>query len=188
MLAGIVVGPHTPGFVADVVLASQLSEIGVVLLMFSVGLHFHPQELIRVWRIALPGAVGQSALATVAGWALARALGWSHSAGAVLGMALAVASTVVLMRMLVEQDRLHTRDGHVAVGWLIVEDLFTVVALVVLPALVTEQPDQSGIAIGVATAMAKAAVFAGLVWVIGTRLVSPLIARMVRTRSTELFT
>ena len=93
MLAGIVVGPHTPGFVADTALASQMAEIGVILLMFGVGLHFHPQELLRVWRIAVPGAIAQSAVATVAGWALARAFGWTHAAGAVFGMALAVAST-----------------------------------------------------------------------------------------------
>ena len=110
MLAGIVVGPYTPGFVADAELASQMAEIGVILLMFGVGLHFHPQELLRVWRIAVPGAVAQSAVAAVAGWAIARAFGWSHAAGMVFGMALAVASTVVLMRMLVEQDRLeHAR-------------------------------------------------------------------------------
>jgi CPA2 family monovalent cation:H+ antiporter-2 len=132
MLAGIVVGPYTPGFVADTSLASQMAEIGVILLMFGVGLHFHPQELLRVWRIAVPGAVAQSAVAGVAGWGLAHAFGWTHAAGAVFGMALAVASTVVLMRMLVAQDRLSSRDGHVAVGWLIVEDIFTVVALVML--------------------------------------------------------
>jgi len=138
MLAGIAVGPHTPGFVADAALASQMAEIGVILLMFGVGMHFHPKDLLRVWRIAVPGAVAQSAIAALAGWALARAFGWSHGAGLVLGMALAVASTVVLMRMLVEQGRLDGRDGHVAVGWLIVEDLFTVAALVVLPALALE--------------------------------------------------
>ena len=135
MLAGILVGPYTPGFVADANLASQMAEIGVILLMFGVGMHFHPQELLRVWRIAVPGAIAQSAVATLAGWACARAFGWSNAAGFVFGMALAVASTVVLMRMLVDQDRLTTRAGHVAVGWLIVEDLFTVVALVVLPVL-----------------------------------------------------
>ena len=137
MLAGILVGPHTPGFVADTGLASQMAEIGVILLMFGVGMHFHPQELLRVWRVAVPGAIAQSAVATVVGWACARAFGWSDAAGFVFGMALAVASTVVLMRMLVDQDRLATHAGHVAVGWLIVEDLFTVVALVVLPVLAT---------------------------------------------------
>src|SRR5688500_5304120 len=117
MLAGIAVGPYTPGFVADPRLASQLAEIGVVLLMFGVGMHFHPQELLRVWRIVVPGAAARTLIAAAAGWALAWAFGWSHGAGIVLGLALAVASTVVLMRMLVEQDRLGTHDGHVVVGW-----------------------------------------------------------------------
>jgi CPA2 family monovalent cation:H+ antiporter-2 len=160
----------------------------VILLMFGVGLHFHPQELIRVWRIAVPGAVAQSAVAAVAGWGIARAFGWSHAAGIVFGMALAVASTVVLMRMLVAQDRLSTRDGHVAVGWLIVEDLFTVVALVMLPALAAERSDPAGIAGALGLALGKAAVFAALVWLVGSRLVAPVMERIARTRSTELFT
>jgi CPA2 family monovalent cation:H+ antiporter-2 len=188
MLAGIAVGPFTPGFVADTHLASQMAEIGVILLMFGVGMHFHPQDLLSVWRIAVPGAIGQSAFAAIAGWASARLFGWSHTAGIVFGMALAVASTVVLMRMLVEQDRLSSRDGHVAVGWLIVEDLFTVVALVVLPSLAVEDSSAGGLAIGVATGIGKAAVFAALVWVVGTRVVAPVIERLARTRSSELFT
>jgi CPA2 family monovalent cation:H+ antiporter-2 len=188
MLAGIVVGPYTPGFVADTALASQMAEIGVILLMFGVGLHFHPQELLRVWRIAVPGAVAQSAVAAVAGWAIARAFGWTHAAGMVFGMALAVASTVVLMRMLVAQDRLGSRDGHVAVGWLIVEDLFTVLALVMLPALAAERTDAAGVAGALGLALGKAAVFAALVWLVGSRLVAPAIERVARTRSTELFT
>lgn len=188
MLAGIVVGPQTPGFVADTTLASQMAEIGVILLMFSVGMHFHPQELIRVWRIAVPGAFAQSAVAALAGWASARAFGWSHAAGAVFGMALAVASTVVLMRMLIEQDRLSTRDGHVAVGWLIVEDMFTILALVVLPTLAVEQTDAEAMAGSLAVAVAKAALFAALIWGLGTRLVSPIMERIARARSGELFT
>ncbi len=188
MLAGIVVGPYTPGFVADANLASQMAEIGVILLMFGVGLHFHPQELLRVWRIAVPGAVAQSAVAAVAGWAAARAFGWSHGAGIVFGMALAVASTVVLMRMLIAQDRLSSRDGHVAVGWLIVEDLFTVIALVVLPALAVEQAGAGAMSAALAVAMGKAALFAVLIWALGTRLVAPLMERITRTQSTELFT
>ena len=188
MLAGIVVGPHTPGFVADAALASQMAEIGVILLMFGVGMHFHPKELLRVWRIAVPGAVAQSAIAALAGWALARALGWSHGAGLVLGMALAVASTVVLMRMLVEQGRLDGRDGHVAVGWLIVEDLFTVAALVVLPALALEMASAQSMAQALGLALGKVALFALLVWALGTRLVSAAMERVARTRSTELFT
>ena len=188
LLAGILVGPSTPGFIADSELAAQMSEIGVILLMFGVGLHFHPQELLRVWKIAVPGAIAQSAVAAAAGWAVARMFGWSHAAGLVFGMALAVASTVVLMRMLVEQDRLSTRDGHVAVGWLIVEDLFTVVALVVLPALALEQTGLAGTAWALALAIGKAGFFAGLIWILGTRLASPVMDAIARTRSTELFT
>jgi CPA2 family monovalent cation:H+ antiporter-2 len=188
MLAGIAVGPHTPGFVADTHLASQMAEIGVILLMFGVGMHFHPGELLRVWRIAVPGAIGQSAVAALTGWGAARAFGWSDAAGVVFGMALAVASTVVLMRMLVEQDRLTTHDGHVAVGWLIVEDLFTVAALVVLPALALEGAGPAETIGALALALVKALVFAALIWAVGTRLVGSVLERIARTRSTELFT
>jgi CPA2 family monovalent cation:H+ antiporter-2 len=192
MLAGIVVGPFTPGFVADAGLASQLAEIGVILLMFGVGMHFHPQELLRVWKLAVPGAIAQSAVAGVAGWGLARYFGWSHAAGAIFGMALAVASTVVLMRMLVEQNRLASRDGHVAVGWLIVEDLFTVGALVVLPLLAPPADGAAGAApsLGMALllALGKVVVFALLVGVVGTRLVGRLLEKVARTQSSELFT
>jgi CPA2 family monovalent cation:H+ antiporter-2 len=187
MLAGIAVGPFTPGFVAAAQHAQQMAEIGVILLMFSVGMHFHPQELMRVRRIAVPGAVVQSLFAGVAGWGVARLFGWSHAAGVVFGMALAVASTVVLMRMLVQEERLGSRDGHVAVGWLIVEDLFTVVALVVLPALAAQS---SGIeTVGaIALAIGKAGIFAALVWLAGTRLLAPVMERIARTRSSELLT
>ena len=188
MVAGILVGPHTPGFVADARLASQMAEIGVILLMFGVGMHFHPQELLRVWRIAVPGAVAQSAVAAAAGWACARWFGWSNAAGIVFGMALAVASTVVLMRMLVDRDRLATRAGHVAVGWLIVEDLFTVVALVVLPVLATDAADAKSFGLPLLAALGKAAAFAALVWVVGGRVVGSVMERMARTRSEELFT
>jgi len=188
MLAGIVVGPFTPGFVADTTLAPQMAEIGVILLMFSVGMHFHPQELLRVRRVAIPGAIGQSVVAGVAGWALARAFGWTDSAGIVFGMALAVASTVVLMRMLVQEDRLGSHDGHVAVGWLIVEDLFTVIALVVLPALAMADARPSQTAVEIALAVGKAGIFAALIWALGTRLLAPIMERIARTRSSELLT
>src|SRR5262245_16386208 len=135
LLAGTLVGPHTPGFVADTTLAEQLAEIGVILLMFGVGLQFHVEELLAVRSVALPGAVAQSAVATLLGAALAHGLGWGWPAGIVFGMALAVASTVVLIRVLADHNQLHTQAGHIAVGWLVVEDLFTVVALVLLPAL-----------------------------------------------------
>jgi len=187
LLAGVLVGPYTPGFVADRALASQLSEMGVVLLLFGVGLHFHPADLLRVWRIAVPGAVAQSCVATLLGWLLARALGWSSSAGLVVGMALSVASTVVLMRMLMERKRLDTKEGQVAVGWLIVEDIFTVIALVVLPALAA--PGE-GTSLGweLTLALGKVAAFAAIVWIGGRWLVGPLLERMARTRSSELFT
>ena len=135
LLAGTLVGPHTPGFVADASLAEQLAEIGVILLMFGVGLQFHVEELLAVRRVAVPGAIGQSAVATVLGALLARSFGWDWSAGLVFGMALSVASTVVLVRVLADNNDLHTPAGHIAVGWLVVEDLFTVLALVLLPAL-----------------------------------------------------
>jgi monovalent cation:H+ antiporter-2, CPA2 family len=188
MLAGIIVGPYTPGFVADPRLASQLAEIGVILLMFGVGMHFQPQELLRVRRIAVPGAIARTALATAVGWAVARAFGWSHGAGIVLGLALAVASTVVLMRMLVEQDRLGSHGGHITVGWSIVEDLITVAALITLPALVTDRTGFIAIGSALALTVGKFAVFAALLWAFGTRLVGPIMERIARLRSAELFT
>jgi len=188
LLAGIAVGPNTPGFVADTTLAAQLAEIGVILLMFGVGLHFHPGELLRVWRVAVPGAVLQSAVAAGIGWAVAMAFGWTHISGLVLGMALAVASTVVLMRMLMERGRLDSPDGHIAIGWLIVEDLFTIVALVVLPVLAVDEASGDRLGLAVLWALAKVSVFALLAWTLGPRLVTPLLDAMARTRSQELFT
>ncbi|MCL4763699.1 MAG: cation:proton antiporter [Burkholderiales bacterium] len=187
LLAGIVVGPHTPGFVADGALASRLAEIGVILLLFSVGMHFHVRDLLRVWRVAVPGAIAQSAVAGVCGWLLARAFGWSGIAGAVFGMSLAVASTAVLTRMLIDNGKLATHGGHVAVGWLIVEDMFTVLALVVLPALALAQ---SGGSLGIAllAALAKAAAFGVLLWALGNPIVKRVMEPVARTRSEELFT
>lgn len=189
MAAGILVGPNTPGFVADQSLAAQLAEIGVILLMFGVGQHFHPQELLRVWRLAVPGAVAQSAVAAVAGWGLARAFGWSNTAGIVFGFALAVASTVVLMRMLVERQRLSSRDGHVAVGWLIVEDLFTVAALVVLPVLATGgSADPLATGEAMLLALGKVAAFGAIVMLVGSRVAHRVLERAAGTQSSELFT
>jgi len=130
LLAGIAVGPHTPGLVADVKIASHLAEVGVVLLMFGVGLQFHWKDLLAVKAIAVPGAVGQSITATALGVAVAMAFGWSFAAGLVLGIAMSVASTVVLIRVLSDNDVLATPPGHAAVGWLVVEDIFTVIVLI----------------------------------------------------------
>jgi CPA2 family monovalent cation:H+ antiporter-2 len=135
LLAGVVVGPFTPGFVADQALAPQLAEIGVILLMFGVGLHFSLRDLLAVKNIAIPGALVQIGVATVMGWGLARWMGWSHGAGLVFGLALSVASTVVLLRALEERRLLDSTRGRIAIGWLIVEDLAMVLALVLLPAL-----------------------------------------------------
>src|SRR5882724_9489228 len=123
LLAGIVVGPFTPGFVVDVKLAPQLAEVGVILLMFGVGMHFSVKDLLAVRAIAVPGAVAQIAVATALGTGVALAWGWSIGAGLVFGLALSVASTVVLLRQLEAQGNLKSRDGQIAVGWLVVEDL-----------------------------------------------------------------
>src|SRR3954465_6124431 len=135
LLAGVAVGPFTPGFIADTHLAPQLAEIGVILLMFGVGIHFSLRDLLAVRAIAIPGAVGQSAVATALCVGVALWWGWSLSAGLVLGLALSVASTVVLLRALMDRGLLESTPGRVAVGWLLVEDLLTVVILGLLPAL-----------------------------------------------------
>src|SRR3954464_10609650 len=153
LLAGIAVGPNTPGFVADHDLAKQMAEVGVILLMFGVGLHFHFRELLAVRRVALPGAIVQSLAATALGVLAAQAFGWGWAAGVVYGLAISVASTAVLTRVLADNNDLHTPAGHVAVGWLVVEDLLTVVVLVLLPALFGGEalgPAALALAVGVA--------------------------------------
>ncbi|HYE02682.1 MAG TPA: cation:proton antiporter, partial [Phycisphaerales bacterium] len=135
LLAGVMIGPHTPGFTGDVALAQQLAEVGVILLMFGVGLHFQLKDLIAVRRVAIPGAAGQSLIAAAATVAVFHWFGWPLKTTLVLGMAMAVASTVVLLRVLTTRSMIHTPHGHVAVGWLIVEDIFTVLALVLVPML-----------------------------------------------------
>jgi monovalent cation:H+ antiporter-2, CPA2 family len=146
LLAGILVGPHTPGPVADPEMAVQFAEVGVVLLMFGVGLHFNLKDLWSVRSIAIPGAVGQIAVATTLGALAATALGWSLAEGVIIGIAISVASTVVLIRVLTDNDVLHTTQGHIAVGWLIVEDIFTILVLVVLPAaaVIVSQGGENG--------------------------------------------
>ncbi len=135
LLAGVAVGPFTPGFVADSGLSSQLAEIGVILLMFGVGLHFSISDLLAVRRIAVPGAIGLMVIATACGAVLTQFWGWSWGSGIVFGLCLSVASTVVLLRAFEDRGILDSADGRLAVGWLIVEDLVTVLALVLLPAL-----------------------------------------------------
>jgi len=195
LIAGICVGPFTPGFVGDSGLAGQLSEIGVILLMFGVGLHFSIKDLMSVRYIALPGAVAQIATATAIGAGMAHLLGWTFGQGLVFGLSLSVASTVVLLRALEERNALQSSDGKIAVGWLIVEDLAMVLALVMLPALAEtlggdagtlSAPANTWLTLGVT--LAKVAVFVVLALVVGTRVVPWLLMRVTRTGSRELFT
>lgn len=189
LLAGIAVGPYTPGFVADQALAEQLAEIGVILLMFGVGLQFHLKELLAVRHVALPGAVAQSFVATVLGAVVARAFGWDWTAGIVMGLALSVASTVVLMRVLTDNRDLHTPTGHIAVGWLVVEDLFTVLVLVLLPELVgSQQAGPGNVPLALGLAALKIAVLVAFTFLVGGRLIPWLLERVAMTHSRELFT
>jgi len=200
LLAGVLVGPFTPGYVADQELAPQLAEIGVILLMFGVGLHFSLKDLLAVKTIAIPGAVVQIAAATVMGLGLAVALGWSVGAGVVFGLALSVASTVVLLRALQERRLIETGRGKIAVGWLIVEDLAMVLALVLLPALSGvlggEAPTAQGgapafLGGGVMAAFAitigKVVAFVAFMLIVGRRVIPWILHRIAHTGSRELF-
>ena len=188
LLAGIAVGPHTPGFVADRHLAEQLAEIGVILLMFGVGLHFHLEQLLAVRRVAIPGAVGRIVLATALGAVVAHAFGWSWTAGIVFGLAISVASTVVLVRVLTDNRDLHTPTGHIAVGWVVVEDLFTVVVLVLLPALIGAQADgPARVPMALAVAALKIAALVAFTLLVGGRVIPWLLEHVAGTRSRELF-
>ncbi len=192
LLAGVAVGPFTPGFVADTHLAPQLAEIGVMLLMFGVGMHFSIRDLIAVRRIALPGAVAQIAVATLLGIGAARLWGWSFGAGLVFGLALSVASTVVLLRTFEERGLFGLAAARIAIGWLIVEDLLTVVALVVLPALAPSlgggEAAPGNLVLAVALTFGKVALFVAVMLIVGARLLPWLLEQVVRTRSRELFT
>jgi CPA2 family monovalent cation:H+ antiporter-2 len=193
LLAGTLVGPHTPGFVANSALAEELAEIGVILLMFGVGLQFHIQELLAVRRVAIPGAVSQSLAATALGALAAHAVGWDWRAGLIFGMSLAVASTVVLIRVLADNNDLHTRAGHIAVGWLVVEDLFTVIVLVLLPALFGTSDagtPQTGQALWLALGLTavKVGALVAFTAVLGTRVIPRVLDYVADTHSRELFT
>src|SRR4051794_2854117 len=189
LLAGIVVGPRTPGFVANEKFATELAEVGVILLMFGVGLQFHFKELLAVRRVAVPGAVVQSLAATALGSVVGWAFGWGWSAGLVYGMALSVASTVVLVRVLTDHNVLHTPVGHIAVGWLVVEDLFTVVVLVLLPALFGgEGAGPGGLPLALLLTALKIGVLVALTFLLGGRLIPWLLGRVDQTRTRELFT
>ena len=203
LLAGIAVGPFTPGFVADVALAPQLAEIGVILLMFGVGMHFSLSDLLAVRNIALPGALLQIVAATALGAGLAHFWGWGFGPGLVFGLALSVASTVVLLRALEARGSLKSQYGRIAVGWLIVEDLVTVLVLVLLPVLpgmltgqttatephgATASGNGPGLALVVGVTLGKVAAFAAVMGLGGARVLRWLLTRVERTGSGELFT
>jgi monovalent cation:H+ antiporter-2, CPA2 family len=191
LLAGVIVGPFTPGFVADSEMAAELAEIGVILLMFGVGLHFSFRDLISVKNIALPGALVQITVATALGTALALSLGWSLTAGIFFGLALSVASTVVLLRALESRDLIPTQRGRIAVGWLIVEDLAMILALVLLPtiAAIDWEAGQGGGAITTAIAQTALKVFGffALMLLVGRRVIPWLLHWVVHTGSREMF-
>jgi CPA2 family monovalent cation:H+ antiporter-2 len=189
LLAGIVIGPYTPGFVANKEFAEQFAEIGVILLMFGVGLQFHLKELLEVKRIAIPGAIGQSLIATALGYGLALYFNWSGSAGLVFGLALSVASTVVLLRILSDHNDLHTQSGHIAVGWLVVEDIFTVLVLVLLPILfVPQEVNGKEMLLAVAIALLKLVGLVAFTGIVGSKVIPKILTHIVHTRSRELFT
>lgn len=202
LVAGVLVGPNTPGFVADASLANELAEIGVILLMFGVGLHFSLKDLLSVRAIAVPGAVVQIGFATLLGVGLAWLLGWSLGAGLVFGLALSVASTVVLLRAMQERRLIETERGRIAVGWLIVEDLAMVLALVLLPALagvlggqpladdhasLLSLPASYGVWGVVGATFAKVAAFVVVMLVVGRRVIPWILHYVAHTGSRELF-
>ncbi len=194
LVAGILIGPFTPGFVADQNLASQLAEIGVILLMFGVGLHFSLDDLLSVRSIAIPGAIVQILCATVLGMALAHWLGWPIGAGLVFGLALSVASTVVLLRALQERRLVESTRGRIAVGWLIVEDIVMVLTLVLLPAFAgllggkgAAQVDLASVALEVGITIAKIVAFVAIMLIVGKRVIPWVLHAMAHTGSRELF-
>ncbi|WP_374586915.1 cation:proton antiporter domain-containing protein [Ideonella dechloratans] len=197
LMAGMALGPHTPGYVADMGLASQLAEIGVMLLMFGVGLHFSVADLMAVRRVAVPGAVVQMAVATAMGAGLAVFWGWSLAGALVFGLALSVASTVVLLRALEARGTLESHEGRIAVGWLVVEDLAMVLVLVLLPALVglagtadasAEAADTPSLTWAVLRTLLAVGAFVALMLLVGRKLLPRLLWLISRTGSRELFT
>ena len=195
LLAGIAVGPFTPGFVADTQQAPQLAEIGVILLMFGVGMHFSVRDLWAVRAVAVPGALVQIVVATALGAGAAALWGWPLGAGLVFGLALSVASTVVMLRALEDRGLLDSSDGRIAVGWLVVEDLVMVLALVLLPAVAglfgapaTGGPPPGGLWVALGLTLGKMAAFVALSVVVGTRATTWLLKRVEGTGSRELFT
>lgn len=192
LLAGFVIGPYSPGYVADVTLSEQLAEIGVVLMLFGVGLHLKWEDLLSVKNIAIPGAVGQTLVAAACGTLLVYSIGWPVEVGLIVGFAIGVASTVVLVRVLSDNRLLDTLEGHVAIGWLIVEDILTVLVLILLPVLATLVQGNElplGEFMGsVLFAIGKFVLLAVFMFTWGSKIVTYILMVIARTRSQELFT
>jgi len=185
MLAGIAIGPFTPGFVGDVKTISQLAELGVIFLMFGVGIHFSFSDLWKVRDIAIPGAIGQMLVATLMGYGLSQVWGWPKPAGLVLGLAISIASTVVLLRGLMDNGLLNTPHGQAAVGWLVLEDLATVLILVLMPAMASQSGSIDWNNLGLT--LLKAAAFVAILLFVGNKLIPWILHRIARTGSRELF-
>lgn len=185
LIAGIAIGPFTPGFVGDTETISQLAELGVIFLMFGVGLHFSFSDLWKVRKIAVPGALGQMLFATLLGYLLSQAWGWSVAGSIVLGLSISIASTVVLLRNLMDRNLLNTPHGQVAVGWLVMEDLATIFILILMPTLTPQDNGLQWQALGFT--LLKAAAFVVIMFLAGKRFIPWLLARIAHTRSRELF-
>jgi len=192
LIAGYLIGPFSPGFVADMQIAEQLAEIGVVLMLFGVGLHFRLSDLMNVKNIAVPGAVIQTLVATIAGALLFYSAGWTIQSGVIMGLAVGVASTVVLVRVLTDYRLLETKQGHIAVGWLVVEDLLTVLILILLPILGTFYKEGSiswaDATWSIAIMLAKFLFLVVFMFTIGQKIVEYILTAVARVRSHELFT
>lgn len=195
LAAGVLIGPHTPGFVGDLSMAQQLAEVGVILLMFGVGLHFHLKDLLEVKGTAIPGALAQALITTLVTMAIFSGFGFPLKTGATIGMAMAVSSTVVLMRVLMDAAVLESPRGHIAVGWTLVEDLITVLLLVLIPAIAAggaseaaEQASGARLVQVLGLTFLKLAIFVGIVFLAGARLVPWVLVQVARLRSRELFT
>jgi monovalent cation:H+ antiporter-2, CPA2 family len=192
LLAGYAIGPFSPGFVADLKVAEGLAEIGVILMMFSVGLHFKWQDLLKFKNIALPGAVGQTLVATIFGIVLIQWMGWSFEAGILFGLAIGVASTVVLVRILTDNHLLNTQQGHIAVGWLIVEDLITIAALLLVPSLAYSINGKdfplNEVFFSFALSLFKFLLLTVAMFTMGQKVISFVLAKVYETKSHELFT
>jgi CPA2 family monovalent cation:H+ antiporter-2 len=187
LIAGIVIGPYTPGVVGNAEIASELAEIGVILLMFGVGLHFHLKDLLAVRSLAIPGALIQSSAAMFACMGLAVAVGWTWQSGLILGIAVSVASTVVMLRALLDNGIVDTTEGHTAIGWLVVQDIVTVLVLVLVPPLASAD-SASNLSQTVLVAVGKLALLVAIMMLAGARFVPWLLLRVARLRSSELFT